>query len=304
MADILPFKLDAYHIYSDGSSDYRLVFADNPPPHDIKYIHISADALPSKTLINFACHPRVLQTALPPFPSGLWNQATIVRCPTTNTAVFGTTSLDPLPSLHETWHTTTVRHTDLTFLKRLRPHVRIVSCPQFRGKVVYKFAALPKDLGRIAAETRVYQRVNEKNRSDRFRPPWAPRFLAHVEENGSITGFLMEYVRGRVPRSGGGGGVEDLETCLRPLMRLHGEAEYLLGQIRKESFLIRKMRPSGGEEVEVGIVLDFQHAVDLQGSEWKLRKKKEKDDLKRLLERGIDVLKEENGLAGGNEWKP
>lgn len=291
------FSIDAYHIYPDGSSEYRLVFEDINDINGIRYIYIAAGVLPSKTLINFACHPNVVKNVLPPFPAGFWNFGNVVRGCSSDEPGWGCTSLDSVPSIHpkDQWHSKIIDHTELTCVKRLRQHIRVVTCPQFRGKVLYKFAALPKDVTKIAAETRVYQRINANNSIDRLRPPWAPRFLAHVKEHGSVTGFLIEYVRGRQPR-----GAEDLNLCLQPLIRQHEDAEYLHGQISKSNFLIRKMRRSDGEEIEASVLLDFRRAEDLQPSERELRKEKEKDDLRRLLERGFEVLKEEDDAGG---WK-
>lgn len=62
-------KLEAFLVAPDGSSEYRFLVNRR----HTKYVLVDADALPTRTLINFACHPQVLGAALPPFPAGEWN---------------------------------------------------------------------------------------------------------------------------------------------------------------------------------------------------------------------------------------
>lgn len=255
-------KLEAFLIAPDGSSDYRFLIDDR----HIKYVMVDADALPDQTLINFPCRSRVLANALPPFPPGDWNIGWVVRCPVTGKTAWGTQELGRLCQVQpeRCWHSTTLDAADFAVVERLRQNVRVVTCPQFRGKVVYKFAPLPRLIHAIERETTVYNCVTAARGSrQRF---WAPRFLGHVAEHGRIVGFVMEYIPGRPTRGEG-----DFELCLHALEGLHnlntsrrGMRSWAHGgrdhvPIKREDFIIRTI-VRNGRGFEEAVLLDYQRA--------------------------------------------
>lgn len=255
-------KLEAFLIAPDGSSDYRFLIEGQ----HLKYVTVDADALPQKSLINFSCSPRVLATALPPFPPGDWNIGWIVRCPITGKTVWGTHELGNVGQIRPElcWHPTTLDSADFTIAEHLRQNVRIVTCPQFRGRVVYKFAPLPRLISLIERETAMYKGITEvRNSRQKF---WAPRFLGHVAEQGRIVGFVMEYIPGRPARD-----EMDFELCLKALQGLHAlyAAGWLLRgcahggkdhvPIKREDFIIRTV-VRNGRSLEEAVMLDYQRA--------------------------------------------
>lgn len=249
----------------------------------IKYITVEAGALPSYhrqrggggTLVNFPCQHRVVGAALPSparFPPGAWNVRHIVACPRTHQPVFGPTALEALPSVRNVWHETVLAHDDLVPCAngtgRFRQNVGLVTCPQFRGRVVYKWAAFPWMVARVEHETTAYQ-VLTRHRRDKYGAGssattgarrssfWAPRFLGHVREagppsGGRVVGFLLEYIPGRRPDVGS---VRDAELCAAALGKLHG-AGLVHGRVDLANFIIRR-RKKGDE----ALLIDFAHTV-------------------------------------------
>lgn len=145
----------------------------------------------------------------------------------------------------------------------MRQHVGIVACPQFRGRVVCKYAPFPWMMHRIEQETAVWERVTAQ-RGDATRY-WAPRFLGHVSEEGRVIGFLMEFISGHFPRGEG-----DREVCSKALEKLHG-----LGMkhsdIHRGSFVVR--REKGVDEavlVDLQMAVPCRDAVELVGEQTEL----------------------------------
>lgn len=156
------------------------------------------------------------------------------------------------------WHHTTIDHRELIVVAHLRQNVRIVTCPQFRGRVVYKFAPLPRLIGRVEKETFAYGAITlARGTRQRF---WAPRFLAHVAEEGRVIGFLMEYINGRQPQGAG-----DFTTCSKAVEGLHGvNVDSPMGKVplcysggmHMENFIIRTVIRNG-RNVDEAVLIDF-----------------------------------------------
>lgn len=253
-------KLEAFNIYPSGESDYRFLVDDT----HTKYVTVEAGALqsyrPSSNLISFPCQPRVLGAALPSFPPGDWNVSHITTCPLTKAPVFGSTSLQSFPSVSSLWHDTTIGHDELTWAGgaggRFRQNVGLVTCPQFRGRVVYKFAAFPWMIREIERETTAYQLISQhrtEGGSARGKRFWAPRFLGHVKEkSGRVVGFLMEYTPGRRPHKDN---TLDARLCERALGKLHNVG-LMHGKIGYGDFLIQT-----GKKSDEAVLIDFANAV-------------------------------------------
>lgn len=272
MADMAKLKLQAFAIRRDGSSEYRFLVDDS----QVKYVLVDTGALLTKNLINFPCHPRVLGAALPPFPPGDWNIGCVRRCPVTHKPQFGSTMLDDLFRVRgeSLWHPTTVDASQLAVLQRLRQDVHVVTCPQFKGRVVYKHAAVPRTIGVVQRETLMYKIITDA-RGARRGPFWAPRFLAHVTEAspGRVVGFLLEYISGRPAR-----GEEDLRMCLGTLdglFSLTGPDEARVAfthgwgwerPIKREDFIIRTV-VRNGKSVEDAVLIDYSNAGRVSGED-------------------------------------
>ncbi|KAI1399712.1 alpha-galactosidase A [Hypoxylon fuscum] len=89
--------------------------------------------------------------------------------------------------------------------------------------VIAKIARFEWEVPRIEQETRAYQLLEGSG--------LAPRFLAHVHENGRIMGFLLEKIEGR-PAS-----VQDLSACETALGKLH-ELGLVHGDVNRYNFLV------------------------------------------------------------------
>lgn len=260
-------RLEAYNLQPDGGSDYRFL-VDNA---HVIYISVEAGAFPYRSPVHFPWHP-VMRRILPPLPGGVWNQGYIVKCPRTGLPVFSTTSLrGDLPGVRHIWHPVIVDHLDLAWVVRNRQQVGIVTCPQFRGRVVYKHAPFPWMVHEIEQETAVWKRISEdQGRAIHY---WAPRFLGHVSEEGRIIGFLTEHIHGRPPDDEG-----DWEVCCEALEKLHGLG-IKHGDIQKGSFVIRR-----GRRGDEAVLVDFGHTLLCQNA---LEFAQERADLSRCLRRGV-----------------
>ncbi|KAH8882449.1 hypothetical protein GQ53DRAFT_787493 [Thozetella sp. PMI_491] len=83
--------------------------------------------------------------------------------------------------------------------------------------------ATPATIPRIERETRAYQLLEGSG--------LAPRFLAHVHENGGIMGFLLEKLEGRSAC------FQDLSICEAAVGTLHGLG-LLHGDVNRYNFLV------------------------------------------------------------------
>lgn len=263
-------KLEAFIIYPNGDSDYRFLVDET----HIKYVTISAHTLPghrsSSNLVGFPCQPRVLGAALPPFPPGDWNVGHITTCPLTHAQVFGSTSRQSFPSVRPLWHATVVARDDLVWVGgaagRFRQHLGLVTCRQFRGRVVCKVATFPWMVREMARETVAYQIVSQyraaaeetSSSSSSKGPFWAPRFLGHVRDrDGRVVGFLMEYIAGRRPDKDN---AVDAGLCRQALVKLH-EVGLVHGRVEAGNFIIREGKRGRGSEA---VLVDFAHTVALE----------------------------------------
>lgn len=89
--------------------------------------------------------------------------------------------------------------------------------------VIAKIARFEWELPRIEQETRAYQLLEGSG--------LAPRFLAHVHENGRIMGFLLEKTEGR------SASFQDLSICEATLGKLH-ELGLVHGDANRYNFLV------------------------------------------------------------------
>lgn len=101
----------------------------------------------------------------------------------------------------------------------------------------------------------------------------APRFLAHVHENGRIIGFLLEKIEGR------SASFQDLSACETALGKLH-ELGLVHGDVNRYNFLV----------TEEGVkLLDFE----------RLRENASPESMSKELENLRAELVDKSGRGGG-----
>ncbi|KAK6225764.1 hypothetical protein QIS74_01811 [Colletotrichum tabaci] len=142
------------------------------------------------------------------------------------------------------WHKTNVdclelektkQLTAMAFEARLHSILPITPSPDI---MIAKIARFEWEVPRIEQETRAYQLLEGSG--------LAPRFLAHVHENGRIVGFLLERLEGRFAS------VQDLNVCEAALRKLHGLG-LLHGDVNRYNFIVTQ------EGVKL---LDFERAQE------------------------------------------
>ncbi|KAJ8123737.1 hypothetical protein ONZ43_g381 [Nemania bipapillata] len=89
--------------------------------------------------------------------------------------------------------------------------------------MIAKIASFEWELPRIEQETRAYQLLEGSG--------LAPRFLAHIHENGRIMGFLLEKLEGR------SASIQDLSGCEAALRKFY-ELGFVHGDVNRYNFLV------------------------------------------------------------------
>jgi len=131
--------------------------------------------------------------------------------------------------------------------------------------MIAKIARFEWELPRVEQETRAYQLLEGSG--------LAPRFLAHVHENGRIVGFLLEKIEGR------SASFQDLSVCESALGKLH-ELGLVHGDVNRYNFLV----------TEEGVkLLDFE----------RLRENASPESMSKELENLRAELIDESGRGGG-----
>lgn len=133
----------------------------------------------------------------------------------------------PLAGVKGLWHPTTVDCLELQRLKLLTAMAFEAVSPSVLAPatVIAKVARFEWEVPRIEQETRAYQLLESSG--------LAPRFLAHVHENGRVIGFLLEKMQGRAAS------IHDLGICEAALGKLHGRG-LLHGDVNRHNFLVTK----------------------------------------------------------------
>ncbi|KAF3070624.1 alpha-galactosidase A [Daldinia childiae] len=130
------------------------------------------------------------------------------------------------------WHSIRVDCLELEKIKQLtamafeavpQPALSYSIFPTTPTTMIAKIARFEWEVPRIEQETRAYQLLEDSE--------LAPRFLAHVHENGRIMGFLLEKIEGR-PAS-----IQDLSVCETALKKFH-ELGFIHGDVNRYNFLV------------------------------------------------------------------
>lgn len=209
-------------------SEYRFLVGGT----HTKYVNIEPGVLPPH---RHGYEPIILP-ALPPFPPGDWNEASLSLDKSTGKAVFSDMVRQEFPGVEDVWHETRIDHLQLKRLLRFKADVRIVQCPGFSKPVIFKSSEFPWEMYRVVSETTAYRWLHQHG--------IGPKFLGHVTEAGRVYGFLIEHIDGHTADVG------DLDQCQRALKKLHA-LNLKHGDINKHNFLIRN---DTGEAV----LIDFE----------------------------------------------
>lgn len=152
--------------------------------------------------------------SLPKLPTGDWTTAKIFRDKTTGDLRTGF-SKHVLSGVRSQWHPVSVDCLELERSKQLTASAFEVitprSVPTFDASspatMIAKIARFEWEVPRIEQETIAYQLLEGSG--------LAPRFLAHIHENGRIMGFLLEKLEGRHAS------IQDLSACEAVLKSFH-----------------------------------------------------------------------------------
>ncbi len=170
------------------------------------------------------------------------------------------------------WHHTMVDCLELEKTKQLTAmafealsHPTLPTTLPSPATMIAKIARFEWELPRIEQETRAYQLLEGSG--------LAPRFLAHVHENGRIVGFLLEKIEGR------SASFQDLSVCETALGKLH-ELGLVHGDVNRYNFIVT------GEGAKL---LDFE----------RLQENASPESMSKELESLRAELVDESGRGGG-----
>ena len=199
-------------------SEYRLRIGNQ-----VKYLVISPGTFDRDTL----------SFPLPSLPRLPWNENWTVANIARDTAsgnLKTSFSSRPLAGVKCQWHHTRVDCLELEKTKQLTAmafealsYSKLLTTGPSPATVIAKIARFEWEIPRIEQETRAYQLLEGSG--------LAPRFLAHVHENGRIMGFLVEKIEGR------SASLQDLDVCGTTLRKLH-DLGFAHGDVNRYNFLV------------------------------------------------------------------
>lgn len=188
-------------------SEFRVLFDGK-----VKYIVVGPKTYELNTL-RFD-----LLKNLPNLPLGDWSRAYVFR---ENGHLSFKLSYEPLDQVHSRWHPVSVEITSLPVIEKINPSVLLVGYGD--AVVVAKFSTFEWTMPSFDRETEAYRQIEGKG--------IGPAFLAHVTENGRVTGFLLEKVEG------GRAEVGDLDRCREVVLRLHALG-VVHGDLNRHNFIV------------------------------------------------------------------
>ncbi|KFH47911.1 hypothetical protein ACRE_011500 [Hapsidospora chrysogenum ATCC 11550] len=204
----------------------------------VHYVTIPTGTFDDDTM----CRPHLLIPQLPDFPDYDWTKMQVSR-DNGNIGLRSTLSSEPLAEIQEIWHPRRIDVLSLVRTKRLQSGVHEVLC---EGRpAISKIARFEWEVPRIDRETWAHRILVENRLPD--EAPFAPKFLAHLTENGRVIGFLMEKAEGTPA------GLNDLKSCQALVRRLH-YLGLVHGDVNRYNFVVDR-RPNG-----LTLLVDFEHA--------------------------------------------
>jgi hypothetical protein len=233
---IKPPQLISMEVTSSGRCDcYYHILANR----SVKYVTIKASALSADALDDM---PLDFQNVLPPLPyyEDTWKSAYVTRNASSGQLEVEFSSAD-LPGVKTTWHPRMVDSLDIERTERLTllaQECKWKAEDSVPDRMVAKMARFHWEVQYMEAETRMYQRLAGRG--------IAPEFLAHVQEEGRVIGFLLE----KIP-NGRNAEPPDLDICKSALRRFHALG-FVHGDCNKYNFIIC---PDGRV-----VLIDFDHS--------------------------------------------
>lgn len=222
---------------NEDESEYRVKIGNH-----VKYLKIVPGTFDSDTLsfpLGF----------LPTIPyEGNWTMARVHRDIQSGELKTGFSD-HALAGVRNIWHDTLVSVLDLQRTNQLTgatfeaTHSSEVSGVPPGKILIAKIARFEWEIPRIENETKAYQLLEGLG--------VAPRFLAHIHEEGRVMGFLLEKVDGR------SASIQDLEACQAVLQKFHGLG-LVHGDVNRYNFLITK------DGVKL---IDFERIVERVGAD-------------------------------------
>ncbi|KAK2051998.1 alpha-galactosidase A [Colletotrichum caudatum] len=198
-------------------SEYRIRIGNQ-----VKYLVISPGTFDRDTL-SFPLQ------SLPHLPyNEEWTVAEISRDRTTGD-LKTSFSNRTLSGIKFQWHSTKVDCLELEKTRQLTAmafealHSTLPINHTSQATMIAKIARFEWELPRIEQETRAYKLLESSQ--------LAPRFLAHVHENGRIVGFLLEKIEGR------SASFQDLSSCETALENLH-KLRLIHGDVNRYNFIV------------------------------------------------------------------
>jgi hypothetical protein len=187
---------------------------------------------------------------LPDLPDSPWTTMTISR--DENGSLTAVTPMDALPKIRTAWHE---QHVDVLTLNSTRCFRSGVHEVQYDdAPAIAKIACFEWEMRRIERETWAYSLLADHHSQNPNESPIAPKFLAHLTENGRIMGLLLEKVDGESAC------INDLDHCETLLRRLHHDLGLIHGDVNRYNFLVDRVSRSGVR------LVDFEHAEDVNES--------------------------------------
>lgn len=204
----------------------------------VHYVTIPTSVFDEDTM----CRPYLLIPQLPEFPDYDWTSMKIRRSQG-HGDLQTTIASEPLAEVQETWHPLRI---DVLSLARKTVFNSGVHEVVHEGKsAIAKIACFAWHIPRIERETWAHRILVENRLPD--EGPFAPRFLAHLTENGRVIGFLTEKLEGSPA------GIDDLASCQELVRRLH-DLGLVHGDVNRYNFVVDR-RPEG-----LTLLVDFEHA--------------------------------------------
>ncbi|KAG5752783.1 hypothetical protein H9Q70_004591 [Fusarium xylarioides] len=212
----------------------------------VRYLRIPVGTFDDDTM----CRPYLLIPKLLDLPDSPWTTMTISQ--DENGSLTSVISMDPLPEIRTAWHE---QHVDVLTLKSTRRFRSGVHEVQYNdAPAIAKIACFEWEIRRIERETWAYSLLEDHQSQHPNESLIAPKFLAHLTENGRIMGLLLEKVDGESACA------DDLEHCETLLRRLHRDLGLVHGDVNRYNFLVDRV---SGRSVRL---VDFEHAEDFNES--------------------------------------
>jgi hypothetical protein len=208
----------------------------------VHYLRIPTTVFSESTISR----PHLLIPEMPDFPATAWTTMDISRGP--DGMLKSTISFEPPSAVREIWHPNSV---DVLLLPRMKMYRSSVHEVVYQGRrAISKIACFGWDIQRINHETWVYSILERHHHQHPNTPRIAPKFLAHLTENGRVISMLLEKVDGDFASMDN---ITGCEAALRDLHRMgmvHGDVNRYNVIVDPVTSHIRMVDFEHAEEIE------------------------------------------------------